>query len=428
MRQIDSGLIDEFRSMRVQDYEVLRYTNDPVLKDAFLAGDVREPNLQYGDIPLYALDIDRLLDFEAIVRTFDNELVRRAYLPKIELLQQTYRLLDAAARGDDETVFEASRAKYGLPRDDLFHFCLRDLNTRLDLVQASFGDDPRVARALEVLRPTTVLVANTTYPWDEFPFPEVPEQTGAVCTAQEIKMLCEEAFTTYGIVGWQAVVEAPGERMTFNTNQALRTVFIPSDTDLSLRKYPMTRMYVDALIAHEIGTHVVRRENGDASPLGLLGIGLANYLRGEEGVATYAEHKVEGTRHFAGMFGYLSVAWAVGLDGTPRTFRGLFEVLVPYMVVSGLEHALAYGLPVDLDVLEARSARKAWARALRIFRGTTGTTPGCCFTKDIVYLEGNIAIWQLVHKDPGSAATFHLGKYDPTNAEHVAILRDLGML
>ena len=48
------------------------------------------------------------------------------------------------------------------------------------------------------------------------------------------------------------------------------------------------------LIVHEIGTHVVRRENGKRSKLRLLGIGLDNYERGEEGIATMREQVLNG--------------------------------------------------------------------------------------------------------------------------------------
>lgn len=428
---LDKGLIQDLMPFTVQDYESLRYTNDRTLKDAFIAGDIREPSLRYGDVEV--LNIPALLedlgDFEKVVLAYDHNTVRRAYTAKVEELRHKYALLEAAGTGNDVAARDASIALYGAPQQDYFAYTLRDLEARLNRVEEAYPNDDRVRHAVSMLRPLIVADRAATYPWDSIALPGIREYEDVRgLSAAEIRTACKRAFAEYGIEGWHAVIDAPGERVTFNTNQGLRTVFIPSDEDMRTRKYPLTRERVEALIAHEIGIHVLRRENGDKSPLALLGVGLAGYLRAEEGIATYTEQLHGGTRHFAGGLGYMAVAWALGLDGTPRTFRGLFEVLVPYMLVSSLEHGLIYDEDVDLGVLEQRVVRNAWARCVRVFRGTTGNTPGCCFTKDVVYLEGNIAIWQLVTENPAWADKFTLGKYDPTNPEHVGILQELGML
>ncbi len=296
-------------------------------------------------------------------------------------------------------------------------------------VRAAFGTEPLVAEALDTLGPLAARYRDEHYSWDDVELPSVRRYAAlAPLTAQAIRERLEDAFAAHGIDGWRAVVDAPGERTTFSTNHELRTIFIPSDDDMANRKYALTEDRVRAVVAHEVGTHVLRRTNAERGPLALLAVGLADYLRGEEGVATYAEQKLDGARHYAGGLGYLSVGLAVGLDGTPRTFRGLFDMLRPYMLVSSLEHALAYEDPVDLAALSARVERRAWARSVRTFRGTTGATPGACFTKDIVYREGNIAVWELVAADPAWDEMFTVGKYDPANTEHVEILKELGVL
>lgn len=430
MQQRDTGLIDDLTALTAQDYEFMRYSNDRSVKDAFIAGEVEEPNLRYGDIePEWVEERLAHVDaFEQVVTAHGDELVRRAYLPKLREFRERFQLLGSAQRGDDGGVFDASVRLYGAPQAQYFKYALRGLKERLERVASVVGDDARVAQALEALTPLVPNMAEG-YPWDaiELPTPRVYADAPPL-RALEIKGAFEAAFARYDVPEWRAVVDAPGERMTFNTNHNLHTVFIPSDDDLASRKYPLTRERVEALIAHEVGTHVVRRVHGEASPLALLGVGLAGYLRGEEGIATYNEQVLDGTRHFAGGFGYLAVGWACGLDGTKRTFRQLYEVLQPYMLVSSIEHALSYEELVDIDRFARAAQRRAWARCVRIFRGTSGTTPGACFTKDVVYLEGNIAIWQLVSDDQSWPERFSLGKYDPANMEHVALLRDLDML
>lgn len=430
-RAIDAGLIDDFMPFTVQDYESLRYTNDRSVKDAFIAGDLPEPHLRYSDVEILGVKdrLERLAEFESVVLAHGDERVRRAYVPRIEEVRHKYHLLEAAGAGDDVRVFEMSRLMYGAPRKEYFQYALSLLSTRIDRVRAGFGTRDRVAHALDMLT-SLVNAGGAGVPlWAVHTFPPMAhELEGSALTAREIRDACEQAFLRFGISDWHAVIDAPGERTTFNTNQTLRTVFIPSDEDIQLRKYVLTRQRVDALLAHEVGTHVVRRARGLRSPLALLGTGLASYLRGEEGIATYREQRVSGAESYAGAFGYLAVSWAAGLDGTPRTFRELFDVLVPYVLVSSLDYALTHDEPVQWGELERRVVRSAWARCVRVFRGTSGATAGACFTKDIVYLEGNVAIWELVTRNAEVEATFDLGKYDPANPEHCKLLADVGML
>jgi hypothetical protein len=374
--------------------------------------------------------LDDVHALETVVEVFRDSLVRRAYLPKLRELREKYELLLASGRGDDLAVLDASIRLYGRPREDMFQYALRHVPECVRRVQdSSYGSHPDVRAKLDVVATLGEYSTDVTYPWDSIVFePPRPYAKEVSLSAEQIRVLFCDAFAKQGISDWRALVDAPGERTTFNVNHTLRTVFIPSDADISMRKYPLTQERVEALIAHEVATHVVRRVRGEESPLALLGVGLAGYLRGEEGIATYVEQRVDGTRHFAGEFGYLSVGWACGLDGTPRTFRGLYEVLHAYMTISALEHALEYEEMVEVEELIERTRRRAWARCVRIFRGTSGTTPGACFTKDIVYLEGNVAIWQLMQRDPTWEHYFRLGKYDPTSAEHVSILCELGMI
>jgi len=429
MKQRDVGLLHELSVLAGQDYEFLRYSNDRSVKDAFLAGDIEEPNLLYHDIDPVFIEEQRdvLTAMIDVVTRFDDEIVRRAYLPKLREYEDKYMLLDRARVGDDEGVLACSTRLYGAPQEQYFRYALRGLAARLGAVYDTLGTEPLVQDAYDTLI-EHVPEQTAEYPWDHIVLPTPrPYAVADALSAEEIRAAFVEAFMRFGVTNWSALVDAPGERMTFSTNHSLRTIFIPSDEDLLNRKYAMTRERVEALIAHEVGTHVVRRERGEQSELGLLGIGLAGYLRGEEGVATYNEQVLDGTRHFAGGFQYVAVGWASGIDGRARTFRQLYELLQPYMFISSLEHALAYEEPYALQALYEKSKRRAWARCVRIFRGTSGSTPGACFTKDVVYLEGNVAIWELVDEDATWPTRFSLGKYDPANEEHVALLRDMGM-
>lgn len=432
MRVRDASLISDLSLLAVQDYEYLRYTNDRSLKEAFLMDDSMEPYLEYHDVDLSHVD-DRLADVAAmaeLVERLHDSLVCVSYTDKLREIREKYELIRAARMGDDAAVLDASLRLYGDVQHEYFQYALDRVRERVDVVRRVYGRHPLVQPCIEVLEPLVSGVgALSDASWNGISLPAVrvyPESEAL--SSEEIRRMVYEAFEWYEIDGWHAVVDAPGERMTFSTDQELATIFIPSDEDLSVRRYPLTRERVGSIVAHEVGVHVRRRVMGEKSPLRLLGYGLAGYLRAEEGIATHAEQVRDGARHFAGVLGYLSVGWVRGLDGIARTFRGLFDVLYPYLVVASLEHACSYGEEVQVDEVCEKAKRRAWARSVRTFRGTTGTTPGACFTKDIVYLEGNIAIWQLLTEDPTWVDRFHLGKYDPSNESHVTLLRELGML
>jgi hypothetical protein len=69
----------------------------------------------------------------------------------------------------------------------------------------------------------------------------------------------------------------------------------------------------------------------------------------------------------------------------------------------------------------------AWRQSLNAFKGTTCKTPGVCFTRDIVYRESNIGVWNVVKNNPEEIKRFSIGKYDPTNPRHIWILEQLGI-
>lgn len=427
-RQRDAALIGDIFPLTIADYEYLRYSNDRSVHDAFLEGDIEEPNLKYRDIELAHVDerLEEVAALRAVTEVCEDDLVRRAYMSKLDEIQWKYALLRAALAGDDGGVHDASVELYGAPRIDLFHYSQRVCKETVERVAALHDRYPQVRAALRTFLPAVSGAPVHPYPFESIVLPQARSFSGPPLSSQEVCVRCREAFRRYGVVGWQVVVDAPHERLTFNTNHALRTVFVPNDEDLALRKLPLTSERVDAIIAHEIGAHVIRRVRGEESPLALLGVGLAGYLRGEEGVATYFEQVQSGASRFAGGTGYLAVGWAMGLDGEPRTFRGLYELLVPYFLISALE-GMGDRESIDIDALLEKAQRRAWARSVRTFRGTTGSSPGACYTKDVVYREGNIAIWERVTEDPACVPTFLYGKYDPTSVAHRTLLHELGM-
>jgi uncharacterized protein (TIGR02421 family) len=139
---------------------------------------------------------------------------------------------------------------------------------------------------------------------------------------------------------------------------------IVSSGDLLIpRRLDVAATRVEALLQHEVGTHVVTYVNGKAQPLQVLAAGLAGYEALQEGLAMFAEHL------------------AGGLDGDR-----LRLVAARVIAVRRLVDGTAFPAVVSELVDEHRlSARAAFGVAVRVFRGGG-------LTKDAIYLRGLLQV------------------------------------
>ena len=155
---------------------------------------------------------------------------------------------------------------------------------------------------------------------------------------------------------------------------------------------------VRALLAHEVGTHVLTYANGCAQPLGLLHHGLAGYQDLQEGLAVLAE-------------------WLVG-GLTPGRFRTLAaRVLGARALADGADFVGLFRAVRDQAGL---SDRAAFGVALRLRRGGG-------LTKDMVYLRG---LRDLLRHLGGGGAYWPLfvGKIALAHLPAVETLRQRGVL
>jgi uncharacterized protein (TIGR02421 family) len=128
----------------------------------------------------------------------------------------------------------------------------------------------------------------------------------------------------------------------------------------STARVPISR--VDALLQHEVGTHVVTYVNGMRQPLRLLAAGLAGYEETQEGLAVLAEHLVGGLT--AGRLRQLAA-----------------RVVAVHQMVEGASFAEVHRALVHAGVQQG----PAFSIAVRVFRAGG-------LTKDAVYLRGLIDI------------------------------------
>ncbi|MGX5770599.1 flavohemoglobin expression-modulating QEGLA motif protein [Microbacterium ureisolvens] len=137
---------------------------------------------------------------------------------------------------------------------------------------------------------------------------------------------------------------------------------------------------VNALLQHEVGTHLVTHVNGLAQPIHMLGAGLAHYDETQEGLAVLAEIACGGL--------------------TASRLRQLAaRVVAVHALVGGASfvetHRLltGHGLP----------AGSAYSVAMRVYRAGG-------FTKDAIYLRGLLALLDHVARG-GALDLLFLGKF-----------------
>lgn len=273
--------------------------------------------------------------------------------------------------------------------------------------------------------------------------------------APQIKSLFDEALDLLKAEGWNVQI-ATDSKTGISVHQESKTVKIPAARKVNSAK-------LAGLIAHEIGIHVGRRVRGERSQLQLLALGLDRYEGGEEGVTTQAEKVIEGKpiTEFSGLEAHLAISLArgCGLKDQPRDFRDVYEVLYRHFYcqklpafqkkladidnkkaqlaalneteenmpqITALQQAISELTKVDpTEALIKESQDAAWNRSVRTFRGTDCKTPGVCFTKDMIYREGQIGTWDITKMDPNQMVTFSVGKFDPNDPRHLWVLQQL---
>lgn len=383
-------------------------------KEQFLSGEIENPTLDYP--VLDTLDLDNiengLIELKKeIIDGESNGLVCQIYRWRLNEKIAEVRMLKATENKNDKKFLRYSEFIYGKPEQNIYLYTIQKVNK---LVEQKIGnEDPDISGA--AIRLKNIFqndeVGSLNIEDYKIPVLELGENENGEFTAEEIKLAFEDALEEYQLEGWKVVIDVEGKYTAITTSQENKEIIVPENRKLSYKK-------LIALIRHEIGTHARRRENGERTKLKLLGLGLDRYLKGEEGIATYEEQKVKGLSDFSGFDSYLPISLAIGVDGHKRNFREVFEIMKDYYFVNSKKKK-------EEALVAAQDS--AWKHCIRTFRGTTCATPGCCFTKDIVYREGNIGVWSVIHDNSGEEKRFFVGKYDPANERHIWILDQLGI-
>lgn len=149
---------------------------------------------------------------------------------------------------------------------------------------------------------------------------------------------------------------------------------------------------IEALLAHEVGTHVVTYVNGMSQPFRQLAIGLPEYDELQEGLAVFSEYLVGGFSR-------------------PRVRLLAARVLAVRRMLDGADFVEVFR---ELDRAHDFEQRVAFGVTMRVFRGGG-------LTKDVVYLRGLVQLLTYL-REGGSLDTLFVGKL---GADHVPIIEEL---
>lgn len=417
--KLDARWYGRFEAVNFEDYEKLTGRNEvrEKAKSDFLSGEIENPSLDYPELESFDLDereAELLSLKEDILELEQNEAVKKIYRTKINESLATLKMLRATKNGDDRKFSRYADFIYGKPEAGDMGYVIEHVKELIASNEDS-EDKERQGAALRLREIFTDISIDAGEGVDKSVLPDGQDIPGKLESVDEAVHAFEEALQEIGAADWKVVVDSETGISNFSVSQEHRVVRIPAEEKLLARN--ISKKKLAGLLEHEIKTHVARRVNGERSKLQLLGLGLDRYLKAEEGVATYAEQQVTGAREFAGIPRFLSIAIAKGINGQPLDFSQTHKVMTDYRFLSSSNK----GMTVD------QAKTTAYDDCVRIFRGSTCNTPGAVYPKDMSYF-GNRAIWTLVSKNSDVVETFTVGKYDPNNSEHIALLTRLGIL
>ena len=382
-------------------------------RDLFLANEIENPKFCYRAQTPRVDNLKKIDTFnQHLDKSKSHAVVIDLYKRKSEKQYSRNGLIAASLAGNDEVFYEESCELYGKPRMKYFSYVAKRV---LELCHKQKTKHPGSARRLSrVMAKITAPDSNI----DAGILPPVVTNGRLIRSTNEVRDIFQATLDRCGIEGWTILIDVEGKQNRFSVNPATLTISIPSYEQLLARPKLPTDIHIQALAEHEVGVHVRRAYEARQGKLRLLEVGLDSYLQGEEGVASYAQQQIEGADEYYGFDRYLASSLAVGIDGEPRDFRAVFSLMTDYYTLCLKKN----------DEIDSAPFRAAWDVCVRIFRGTTGQTAGCIFTKDIVYMEGNIGIWNLLSEKPQVFESLFLGKYNPLLPRHVQTLQTLEIL
>jgi alpha-L-glutamate ligase-like protein len=209
--------------------------------------------------------------------------------------------------------------------------------------------------------------------------------------AKDLKVRLLTVFKEYSLDKW-SVFFRKGNASDVSVDGGRKLFFINEFAKFSERD-------VEKIIVHEVNTHVFRSENASSQPYSILW-GTADYLRTEEGLATYNE-------------------MINGYDNLDRFYYPMIYALAAKKALtSSFVDVFNYLKNIGLD------DNLAWKSCVRVKRGLWDTSQKGAFTKDVLYLEGFLEIQEFV-EEGGDLRDLYLGKISLADLSILKDVKDL---
>ena len=369
-KAVRKELLDQIKSAREQRSEIAKATADRQ-KQSFLNGEIENPQFFYPVLEFGEIDLDQtsqnLRDAKKVVRQSGGDPILKAlYSEKINQSIASVEMLRAVKAGDDHKFYRYSKFIYGEPDEEIYRIALSEV---------------------EGYQPTS-----------QEPEPKLSDEV--------IKACFKAALAEYGWKKPEIKISARTRRVTTSP----KSISLPKGLGL-------TPSEIKTLMAHELETHALRRRSGKKAGLRLLRSDqLARYLPTEEGLATYAEQRVQESMGISEKDPEFAIR-LIGLHlAKTHNFRGTYEELFK-LYRSVLEKN-------KTEDPEKVAASQAYELCIRIFRGTHHPeNAGHPYTKDWVYFKGNLDVATFI-SEGGDISRLYIGKI---GIQHLQVLTELGI-
>ena len=334
------------------------------------------------------------------------------------------RIIRAAANGDTRRFERYNSFIYGQPDPDIFHavadrFCS-------DAEAASTSDRPELQQAasqvLEQLSQYRVSgkQAVLTPSTDTFQAIKADYTTKGGYVERlfnNVELAADEDGLVRRPLGDVAIAQ-----MLENINNRQKITDAPSWSNGRTNlyrdpSYAMTSQDFREYLGHELA-HSEEFINGIEGPVQLLATGVDRYERGNEGRAVLIEQILndkletfsESARWREILCRHLAVSLGSGLaNGATMNFAQ------NYAVINAINTFYGYRDSTDVAGVPKQADEDTFSLLAAVYKGTDGTGNGGVYRRPMIYLEGNIDVWE---QDSPTIQSGERGKFDVSNKRH----------
>ena len=383
-------------------------------KSEFLENDnLSQPNNKYKKLNSNEIkNLYQNISNAILVVENDNSLgkiEREMYNTQLETRIKTVKMLEAAYDfRKAESLTDKQKAQeefmknnievYGEPDFEIFHSLLSDKITKIDTLKFDDKGEKIRLEFYELIKKDEILNQNIERfkPSDEVfhNFGEIikdlyskqlelipKKDSNEKYSANEIFEAFENILKDFEKDGFSKFDIKWKDSGAIAVSAKDKKIFIPKN------RKSVSKKELEGLVVHEIGTHYMRAQMGEAYDNQALRTGLDGYMNTEEGIARAMEMAVKGDYQEAGVQHYLTAGFAYFNN---MSFRKTFEVNWRMGILDGKNNFSEENIDKKRQI--------AYRNTQRIFRGTDELP----WFKDLSYFNGGQEIWKYIEENINS--------------------------